>query len=176
MDKEGDVNSLQRIVERKQGVKNIVDSIKKVTEEPSTKNIRKNRRIEINLINTHNAIADKIQDTNPLLGLYARQTLKSDLLSSTELENDRVGVNDHRRKEKSVKTITEFSLSPNPLLAQEVFTGTKRNLLEAGETYSDEFILDNVNKVIKPKINSEKNEDELLAMTIKRIRRNRKHS
>lgn len=53
MDKEGDVNSLQRIVERKQGVKNIVDSIKKVTEEPSTKNIRKNRRIEMNLINTH---------------------------------------------------------------------------------------------------------------------------
>ena len=57
-----------------------------------------------------------------------------------------------------------------------MFTRTKRNLLEAGETYSDEFILDNVNKVIKPKINSEKNEDELLAMTIKRIRRNRKHS
>lgn len=53
MDKEGDVNSLQRIVERKQGVKNIVDSIKKVTEEPSTKNIRKNRRIEMNLIKTY---------------------------------------------------------------------------------------------------------------------------
>ena len=42
------------------------------------------------------------------------------------------------------------------------------------KTYSDEFILDNVNKVLKPKINSEKNEDELLAMTIKRISRNRK--
>ena len=35
------------------------------------------------------------------------------------------------------------------------------------KTYSDEFILDNVNKVISPKINSEKTEDELLAMTIK---------
>lgn len=55
-----------------------------------------------------------------------------------------------------------------------MFTRTKRNLLEAGETYSDEFILDNVNKFLKPKINSEKTEDELLAMTIKRIRRNRK--
>ena len=55
-----------------------------------------------------------------------------------------------------------------------MFTPTKRNLLEAGETYSDEFIFDNVNKVLKPKINSEKTEDELLAMTIKRIRRNRK--
>lgn len=100
--------------------------------------------------------------------------MKFDLLSSTELEKDRVGVNDHRRKEKSVKTITEFSSSPNPLLAQEVFMGTKRNLLEGGETYSDEFILDNVNKVLKPKINSEKTEDEMLAMTIKRIGRNRK--
>lgn len=109
-------------------------------------------------------------DTNPLLGLYARQTLKFDLLSSTELEKDRVGGNDHRRKEKSVKTITEFSSSPNPLLAQEVFMGTKRNLLEGGETYFDEFILDNVNKVIIPKINSEKTEDELLAMPNKRIR------
>ena len=44
---------MQRIVERKQGVKNIVDSIKKVTEEPSKKNIRKNRRIEMSLINTY---------------------------------------------------------------------------------------------------------------------------
>ena len=42
------------------------------------------------------------------------------------------------------------------------------------KTYSDEFILDNVNKVISPKINSEKTEDGLLAMTIKRIRRKRK--
>ena len=42
------------------------------------------------------------------------------------------------------------------------------------KTYSDEFILDNVNKVISPKINSEKTEDELLATTIKRIRRKRK--
>ena len=53
-------------------------------------------------------------DTNPLLGLYSRQTLKSDILSSTELENDRVGANDYRRKDK---TITEFSSSSNPLLA-----------------------------------------------------------
>ena len=45
-------------------------------------------------------------DTNPLLGLYSRQTLKSDILSSTELENDRVGANDDRRKEKAFKTIT----------------------------------------------------------------------
>ena len=102
--------------------------------------------------------------------------MKFDLLSSTELVKDRVGVNDHRRKEKSVKTITEFSSSPNPLLAQEVFMGTNRNLLEGGETYSDEFTLDNVNKVISPKINFKKNENKLLAMTIKRISRNRKHS
>lgn len=72
-------------------------------------------------------------DTNPLLGLYARQTLKSDLLSSTELENDRVGANDYRRKGKAVKTIVEFSSSSNPSLAQEVFTRTKRNLLEVSE-------------------------------------------
>ena len=56
-------------------------------------------------------------DTNPLLGLYSMQTLKSDILSSTELENDRVGANDYRRKEKAFKTITEFSSSSNPLLA-----------------------------------------------------------
>ena len=48
--------------------------------------------------------------------------------------------------------------------------GTKRNLLQGGETYFDEFILDNVNKVIIPKINSEKTEDEFLAMPNKRIR------
>ena len=56
-------------------------------------------------------------DTNPLLELYSRQTLKSDILSSTELENDRVGAKDYRRKEKAFKTITEFSSSSNPLLA-----------------------------------------------------------
>ena len=100
--------------------------------------------------------------------------MKSDLLSSTELENDRVGANDYRHKGKAVKTIVEFSSSSNPSLAQEVFTRTKRNLLEAGETYSDEFILDKVNKVLRPKINSKKTEDELMAMTIMRIRRNRK--
>lgn len=55
-----------------------------------------------------------------------------------------------------------------------MFSRTKRNLLKPMKTYSDEFILDNVNKVISPKINSEKTEDELLAMTIKRIRRKRK--
>ena len=55
--------------------------------------------------------------------------MKSDLLSSTELENDRVGANDYRRKGKAVKTIVEFSSSSNPSLAQEVFTSTKRNLL-----------------------------------------------
>ena len=81
-------------------------------------------------------------DTNPLLGLYSMQTLKSDILSSTELDNDRVGANDYRRKENAFKTITEFSSSSNPLLAYEVFTTTKRNLLEAGKTYSDVFILD----------------------------------
>lgn len=106
--------------------------------------------------------------------LYARQTLKSELLNSTLLEKDRVGANYYRRKSKAVKTIVEFSSSSNPSLAQEVFTRTKRNLLEAGETYSDEFILDNVNKVLRPKINSKKTEDELMAMTIKRKRRNRK--
>ena len=81
-------------------------------------------------------------DTNPLLGLYSRQTLKSDILSSTELDNDRVGANDYRRKEKAFKMITEFSSSSNPLLAYEVFTTTKRNMLEAGKTYSDVFMLD----------------------------------
>lgn len=55
-------------------------------------------------------------DTNPLLGLYSRQNLKSDILSSTELENDRVGANDYRRKEEAFKTITELSSSSNPLL------------------------------------------------------------
>ena len=83
------------------------------------------------------------KDTNPLLGLYARQTLKYDLLlSSKELENDRVEANDYRRKGKAAKTIAEFSSSSNPLLAQEVYTRMKRNLLEAGKTYSDVFILD----------------------------------
>ena len=55
-----------------------------------------------------------------------------------------------------------------------MFTPTKRNLLEAGKTYSDVFIFDIGQQGSQAKINSEKTEDELLAMTIKRIRRNRK--
>ncbi|MCI7806848.1 MAG: transposase family protein [Spirochaetales bacterium] len=77
MDKEGEAKSLQRIVERQQGVKNIVDSIKKVTEEPSSKNMRENRRIEKNLINTQNAIADKIPDIHPPLTENAAPELPS---------------------------------------------------------------------------------------------------
>ncbi|MCI7806847.1 MAG: ATP-binding protein [Spirochaetales bacterium] len=113
-------------------------------------------------------------ETNPLLGLYARQTLKADVLSSMELEDNRVGDKGKPNKDKAGKAIAEFRSSTNPLLAQEVFTRTKRNLVEAGEVYSDEYILDNVNKVLKLKTNAGKPEDELIATAIKRIRKNRK--
>lgn len=69
----------------------------------------------------------------------------------------------------------DFRNSSNPLLAQGVFSRVKANLLEAGETFLDELILDNTNRVIKLKKNKDKTEDELVEITIKRVRKNKKH-
>ena len=58
--------------------------------------------------------------------------------------------------------IKEFKKSDNPLLVQEVFTRVKNNLLEAGEAFPDEYILENANRVIKLKSNKDKTDDELI--------------
>ncbi len=111
--------------------------------------------------------------TNPLLGMYAKQTIREDLLSSAEMEGK--GSDDEMKTKRRVdKSITEFRISDNPLLVQEVFTRVKNNLLEAGEAFPDEYILENANRVIKLKSNKEKTDDELIELTIKRVRKNRK--
>ena len=55
-----------------------------------------------------------------------------------------------------------------------MFTRVKNNLLEAGETFPDEYILENANRIINLKSNKEKTDDELIELTIKRVRKNRK--
>lgn len=47
-------------------------------------------------------------------------------------------------------------------------------MLEAGEAFPDEYILENANRVIKLKSNKDKTDDELIELTIKRVRKNRK--
>ena len=109
--------------------------------------------------------------SNPLLGLYAKQTLKDDILSGSE-----VGECSDAKAEKALiaTSMDDFHKSSNPLLAQGVFSRVKANLLEAGENFPDELILDNTNRVIKLKANKDKQEDELVEMTIKRVRKNKK--
>ena len=46
--------------------------------------------------------------------------------------------------------------------------------MEAGEAFPDEYILENANRVIKLKSNKDKTDDELIELTIKRVRKNRK--
>lgn len=62
MDRVGEVDALQRMVDRQQGLKAITDPIEKVSSEPSVKNMRENRRIEKNMTNTCNAISERIPD------------------------------------------------------------------------------------------------------------------
>ena len=96
--------------------------------------------------------------TNTLLGMYAKQTIKEDLLSSAEMEGK--GSDDEMKTKRRVdKSITEFRKSDNPLLVQDVFTRVKNNLLEAGEAFPDEYILENANRVIKLKSNKNKTDD-----------------
>ena len=99
--------------------------------------------------------------TNPLLGMYANQTIREDLLSSAEMEGK--GSDGEMKTKKRVdKSITEFRKSDNPLLVLEVFTLVKNNLLEAGEAFPNEYILENANRVIKLKSNKDKTDDELI--------------
>ena len=99
--------------------------------------------------------------TNTLLGMYAKQTIREDLLSSAEMEGK--GSDGEMKTKKRVdKSITEFRKSDNPLLVLEVFTLVKNNLLEAGEAFPNEYILENANRVIKLKSNKDKTDDELI--------------
>ena len=79
--------------------------------------------------------------TNPLLGLYAKKTIREDLLSSAEMEGK--GSDDEMKTKRRVdKLINEFRKYDNPLLlVQEVFNRVKNNLLEAGNAFPDEYIL-----------------------------------
>ena len=111
--------------------------------------------------------------TNPLLGMYANQTIREDLLSSAEMEG-KGSDGELKTKRRVDKSITEFRKSDNPLLVQEVFTLVKNNLLDAGEVFPNEYILENANRLIKLKSNKDKTDDELIELTIKRVRKNRK--
>ena len=55
-----------------------------------------------------------------------------------------------------------------------MFNRVKNNLLEAGEAFPDEYILENANRVIKLKSNRNNTDNELIELTIKRVRKNRK--
>lgn len=68
----------------------------------------------------------------------------------------------------------EFSSSKNPLLVQEVYTRGKNKLLGAGETFPDDFNLENSNRVISLKTSKIRTEDELIEVVIKRVRKNQK--
>ena len=59
-------------------------------------------------------------------------------------------------------------------LVQEVFNRVKNNLLEAGKAFPDEYILEIANRVIELKFNKNNTDDELIELTLKRIRKNRK--
>ncbi|MDD5973122.1 MAG: AAA family ATPase [Spirochaetales bacterium] len=112
-------------------------------------------------------------NSNPLLGLYAKQTLKEDLLSAADMEGEGVKKS-VTTKNTTCTSLKEFCSSKNPLLAQDVFTRVKNNLLEAGETFPDDFILENTNKVIGLKTSINRTEDELVEVVIKRVRKNQK--
>ena len=58
--------------------------------------------------------------------------------------------------------IKEFKKTDNPLFVQEVFTRVKNYLLEVGEAFPDECILENANRVINLKSNKDKTDDELI--------------
>lgn len=111
---------------------------------------------------------------NTYLQLIAKQTLKEDLLSAaeTEGEGDKTAV--ITNKTTDTTSMKEFSGSKNPLLVQEAFTRVKNNLLEAGETFPDDFNLDNTNKVISLKTSKNRTEDELVEVVIKRVCKNKK--
>ena len=52
-----------------------------------------------------------------------------------------------------------------------MFNRVKNNLLEAGEAFPDEYILENANRVLKLKFNKNKTDDELIGVDYKRIGR-----
>ena len=91
--------------------------------------------------------------TNPLLGMYANQTIREDLLSSAEMEGK--GSDDEMKTKIRIgQSLTEYRKFDNPLLlVHEVFNRVKNNLLEAGEAFPDEYILENANRLIKLKSN-----------------------
>ena len=57
---------------------------------------------------------------------------------------------------------------------QTIYSRVKSNLLEAKEIYPDDLILNTVNKVANLKQNKNKSEDELVAITIQKVRKNKK--
>ena len=68
-----------------------------------------------------------------------------------------------RKIKREEDAIEEFKKCYNPrVLSQEVFNRVKNNLLEAGEAFPDEYILENANRVIKLKSNKDKTDDELI--------------
>ena len=100
--------------------------------------------------------------TNPHLEMYENQTIREDLLSSAEMEGKGSDY-EMKTKRRVDKSINEFRKYDNPLLlVQDVFTLVKNNLLEAGEAFPNEYILENANRVIKLKSNKDKTDDELI--------------
>lgn len=108
---------------------------------------------------------------NPLLGIYARQTLQSDFLSYKETVGEKV---ENEALDSTKKSIEDLKHSSNPLMHQTIYSRVKSNLLEAKEIYPDDLILNTVNKVANLKQNKNKSEDELVAITIQKVRKNKK--
>ena len=100
-------------------------------------------------------------DTNPLLGLYSRQTLKSDILSSTELENDRVGAGVRRRRSRRLRNSVHRRIHCLHRKCLLLRRGICWKPVRRIQMYSS---LTLVNKVLWPKINFEKTENKLIAM------------
>lgn len=66
LDKKGELQTLQRMVDRQQGVKSITGSIKKVVDTPISKSIKDTRRKEKNLTNTMNSISGRFPNDTSL--------------------------------------------------------------------------------------------------------------
>lgn len=108
-------------------------------------------------------------DENPLLSIYARQTLEADLLSNDGL----IGEEDRKKGKAVMKSLDNLKASENPFLAQTIFTRVKKNLTEAGEKYPDDLVLNTATRIVRLKSSKDKTEDELIEKAIKEVRKHK---
>ena len=48
-----------------------------------------------------------------------------------------------------MKSLDNLKASENPFLAQTIFTRVKKNLMEAGEKYPDELVLNTATRIVR---------------------------